>query len=270
MAPPAMAAVNGQRLAVADSGGSGPALLFSHGLLMDQSMFDAQVAALRARYRCITWDQRGHGASGSATGSFTFWDSAEDAVALLDHLGIARAVFVGMSQGGFVSLRAALRHPERVGALVLIDSQARQEDPALLTGYMAAAEVAEAHGFIDDVANLAAAIILGTDPAVNAHWIARWRASPPGPLPLLLEVMGAREDLTARLGEIRCPALVIHGENDAAIPVEHARELTRGLSGAEELIIIPGAGHASNLTHPAVVTAALNDFLERHPVLTTR
>jgi 3-oxoadipate enol-lactonase len=129
-----VAAVNGIEISYTDSGGDGPAVVFSHGFLMDQTMFDRQVSALAPRYRVITWDQRGHGDT-RATGAFTYWDSAADALALLDQLGIQQAVLAGMSQGGFLSLRAALTAPDRVRALVLIDSQAGQEDPAVAPGY---------------------------------------------------------------------------------------------------------------------------------------
>ena len=90
------AAVNGIQVSYADSGGDGPAVVLSHGYLMDASMFDAQVAALTPVYRVITWDQRGHGGS-PAPGPFSYWDSARDVLALLDHLGIERAVLGGMS-----------------------------------------------------------------------------------------------------------------------------------------------------------------------------
>ena len=105
-------------------------MVFSHGYLMDHAMFDRQVAALAPQYRVITWDERGHGGT-RAAGSFTYWDSAADVLALLDHLSVERAVLAGMSQGGFLSLRAALTAPDRVRALVLIDSQAGLEDPVV-------------------------------------------------------------------------------------------------------------------------------------------
>jgi 3-oxoadipate enol-lactonase len=260
----AFADVNGQRLAYEDSGGSGPAVLFSHGVLMDRTMFDAQVDALAPDYRCIRWDARGHGASARPAAPFPYWDAADDAIGILDHLGVDRAVLVGMSQGGFTSLRAALRHPRRVVALGLIDTQAGGEDQAVMVGYMAAAEIVDAHGFIDDVANFAAAVILGSDAAVNAHWIARWRADRPGPARLLMEVLGAREDITPRLGEIGCPAVVIHGTADAAIPIELAETLAAGLPRCDGLVRVQDAGHASNVTHPAAVNEALRAFLARH------
>src|SRR2546430_16908021 len=92
-------------------------------------MFDAQVRRLRPRHRVITWDQRGHGGTVSTSESITYWDSADDLAALLDPLGVKRAVVGGMSQGGFISLRFALRYPDRTAGLVLIDTQPGQEGP---------------------------------------------------------------------------------------------------------------------------------------------
>lgn len=105
------AAVNGQRLFYEDTGGSAPVLVFSHGLLMDHRMFAPQVAAFRHGWRCISWDERGHGttATPGQCAPFSYYDSANDLVALLDHLGVERAVLVGMSQGGYLSLRAGWR-----------------------------------------------------------------------------------------------------------------------------------------------------------------
>jgi pimeloyl-ACP methyl ester carboxylesterase len=115
--------VNGQHIYFEDSGGPGAAVIFSHGFLMDHEMFEPQVTALSDEFRCITWDERGFGQT-EARGPFTYWDSAEDALALLSHLGLDGAFFVGMSQGGFLSMRAALRSPGRVRGLGLIDTDA--------------------------------------------------------------------------------------------------------------------------------------------------
>ena len=79
--------INGQKIHYTDTGGDKPTLLFSHGLLMDCSMFDAQITAFKNDYRCIAWDERGHGGTGDALVNFSYYDSAADAVALLAHLG---------------------------------------------------------------------------------------------------------------------------------------------------------------------------------------
>ena len=104
----ATADVNGVRLAFDDTGGDGPVVLLSHGFLMDRTMFDDQVAALRHEYRVITWDERGFGQTVYDERPFTYWDSARDCLARMEYLEIERAVLGGMSQGGFIALRAAL------------------------------------------------------------------------------------------------------------------------------------------------------------------
>jgi len=104
----AMAEVNGATLAYDDTGGDGPVVVLCHGFLMDRTMFADQVAVLRDAYRVITWDERGFGDTVYDQQPFTFWDSAQDCLGLIDQLGVERAVFGGMSQGGFIALRIAL------------------------------------------------------------------------------------------------------------------------------------------------------------------
>jgi pimeloyl-ACP methyl ester carboxylesterase len=99
------AEVNGQRLYYEDTGGDGPAIAFSHGLFMDTTMLAPRVQALRDRHRVITWDERGHGQTGDATGPFTYWDSAGDLAALLAALGIERRG-AGRHVAGRLSLAA--------------------------------------------------------------------------------------------------------------------------------------------------------------------
>src|SRR5438270_209895 len=101
---------NGWKLFYEDSGGDGPPVLLIHGLLMDHTMFANQVTALKDRYRLVTPDLRAHGASEHRAEEYTQWDLMEDNLALLDSLGIERAMWGGVSQGGFQSLRAALGH----------------------------------------------------------------------------------------------------------------------------------------------------------------
>src|SRR5258708_2150488 len=120
---------NGQWVHFEGTGGKLAPLGLGHGLLMDQEMFAPQVEALSSRCRVITWDARCHGETETTDDAFSYWDLAEDLEGLLDHLGIARAVIGGMSQGGFVALRSALNHPERGAALALLDTQAGAEAP---------------------------------------------------------------------------------------------------------------------------------------------
>ena len=248
------------RLFYEDTGGEGAAVVFSHGILMDHEMFEPQVRSLAGEFRCVAWDQRGHGQT-DQEGSWTYWDSAQDVVALMDHLEIERAFLVGMSQGGFLSLRTALLAPERVQGLGLIDSQAGPENPDMLPVYEGLRDAWLA-GPTTDMAESVAEIILG--PADHAPWVAKWLARPPTDIVEPFNTLVSREDIHDRLGEITCRAFVIHGDGDIAISLELAQALCDGLSGCEGLLKIEGAGHASNLSHPGVVTEALRDFFRRH------
>jgi 3-oxoadipate enol-lactonase len=259
------ALINGVTVSYSDTGGDGEPVVLSHGYLMDSAMFDPQVAALAPEYRVITWDQRGFGGS-RASRPFSYWDSAADALGLLDHLGIDRAVLAGMSQGGFVSLRAALLAPERVRALVLIDSQAGQEDPAIAPAYEQLEQTWLEQGPAA-VQDIVAAIILGPSdgPVDHAPWFAKWAAADSEELRLAFRCLMDREDISERLGEISCPTLIVHGTADAAIPVVKAEGVLAGLAGPAELVLVEGGSHAANLSHPDQVNVALLEFLRSLP-----
>jgi pimeloyl-ACP methyl ester carboxylesterase len=196
-----IAEVNGQRLFYEDTGGAGPAVIFSHGLFMDHEMFAPQVAALRGRYRCIAWDERGHGATASdALAPFSYYDSADDLAALLKHLGIGRAVLAGMSQGGFLSLRCALTHPEVVRALILIDTQAGLEDPQAMQGYLQLTDEWAESGLKSSTADIVEHIILGDGWAGAGAWRGKWAGFKGVNIKGCMQTLSSRDDITARLG----------------------------------------------------------------------
>ena len=253
-----VAEVNGQHISYTDHGGDGPVVLFSHGFLMDASMFDQQVDALHGEFRCVTWDERGHGDT-AADGPFTYWDSADDALALLTHLGIEQATLAGMSQGGFISMRAALRAPDRVRALVLIDTQSGVEDPETLPLYRALHDewVANGPGAVQEAV---ASLIFGAGIDVDP-WYDKWHARDRATFSIPFNTLVDRDEITERLGEITQPVLILHGSADAAIPMWRAEQLRDGLAGSTELVVVGGAGHASNISHPDVVNDAIRVFL---------
>jgi len=257
------AAVNGQRLYYRDSGGDGPPVILAHGFLMDQMMFDPQVEALSEDHRVITWDERGHGQTEFDSQPFTYWDSARDLLALMDHLEIERAIVGGMSQGGFLSLRAALLAPERVRALILLDTSATTEEPEKLEQYRQMADMWINVGPVDELANAVAEIIIA-HPEENQRWIAKWQARPKELLREPTACLFERDDLTDRLAEITCPAIVVHGTDDTSISMADAELLADGLPGAGPVVKVPGA-HAANLTHPEAVNEALRSFLVSLP-----
>ena len=254
-----VAAVNGQQISYEDNETAGPAIIWSHGFLMDHTMFDAQVEALGDRYRCVRWDERGFGGT-PATGPFSYWDSADDAVALLDHLEIGQAVFAGMSQGGFLSLRAALAHPDRVSGLILIDTQAGVDPPEANAGYEAKVGHWMSDEPLGEVGQFVAGLLLN-EPELNERWIAIWESRRGPQMEFAAHALLSRDDITGRVGEIACPALVVHGEDDQAITMDLAESLEASLQDCRGLLRVAGAAHAPNMTHPDQVNAAIDAFL---------
>jgi 3-oxoadipate enol-lactonase len=258
------AEVNGQRIRYDDSGGDGPAVILAHGFLMDREMFAPQVEALSPEFRMITWDERGFGETEFDGQPFTYWDSAQDCLGLLDHLGIERAVVGGMSQGGFLSLRAALLAPDRVRALVLIDTQSGTESPERLPAYRQMQETWLQVGPVDELTETIANLIIG-DPELNAPWIAKWREMPTENMRQVGDCLFDRDDITDRVHEITCPAIVFHGTADASIEMELAEDLQNRLSDCRGLVRVEGGTHAANLTHPDQVNEPLREFLRSLP-----
>ncbi|MEO8323296.1 MAG: alpha/beta hydrolase [Actinomycetota bacterium] len=258
-----------------DPGGDRPAVVFSHGFLMDHEMFEPQIEALRDDYRCITWDQRGFGAT-EARGPFTYWDSADDLLAVMDACDVQSATLVGMSQGGFIGMRSALTAPERVRALFLIDTQAGTEEAPMVPVYEGMAQ-AWAIQPTEDLARTIAGIIIGSavrrdEPLGSAPlgsadhepWIAKWLARPGDTITEPFRTLFDRDDIHDQLSQITQPVAIVHGDQDVAISMDKAERLCRELPNCEGLTVIEGGGHAANLSRPDPVNEALRDFLSRH------
>lgn len=260
--------INGRAIGYSDSGGPGPVVLMAHGFFMDRSMFDAQVSGLHDDCRVVTWDARGHGDSPDLSPdlSYTYWDQADDANGLLDALGIESAIVCGMSQGGFTTLRFALRYPDRVNAIALIGSEARSCTAEQIAGYEAMFADWSANGPIDRIAEPLAMQLLGdSTPSLRAEWIGKWQRSTADPSLIwpAARCLVYRDDVVAQLPRITCPAAVIHGDADPAVPQTTAEETTRLLGGDTRLWVVPEGSHSVNLTHPEPVNSALRDLVHR-------
>ena len=259
--------VNGQTINYTDTGADdstdaagGTAVVYSHGALMDASMWQAQIDALAPTRRAIAWDARLHGGTVDSGPEHTAWDSARDLIALLDALDVGRAVLVGHSQGGFVSLRAALLAPERVSALVLIDTMATAwPEPAI--EQMTGARAGFAAAGPDAVAPVLLPKLIGRDD-LQEQWLAKWRTQPNQRLADAMSVLMSADDVSPRLQEITAPALVIHGEDDQIIPLAAGHALHAALPAADEIHVVPGVAHTPPLSHPDLVTPALAKFLD--------
>jgi pimeloyl-ACP methyl ester carboxylesterase len=258
---------NGVELAVEDSGEGGSTVLFSHGLLYSLRMWDAQIAALRSRFRCVAYDHRGQGESESAPTGLDMDTLADDAVALIESLRIGPVHFVGMSMGGFVAMRVAARRPELVRSLVLVDTSAGPEPAENIPRYRRLEWVARWFGTWP-VAGRVEAIMHGAsarkDPARAADlrvWRERLIRADAIVMNRAVEGVLTRQSALPLLSRIRCPTLVMVGEEDVATVPARSEELAAGIAGAR-LVRIPRAGHMSPIDAPEVVTTELRTFLE--------
>ena len=244
--------------------GQGPAVLFLHAFPLGLSMWDAQAEALENRYQVVRFDARGFGASPAGDGLLTMERIADDAAALLDQLGVGKAVVGGCSMGGYAALAMVRRHGERLRALVLQDTRAGADtaeakakrgllaERVLKEGAVAAAEVFLPRLFGETThrerAQLVArqrAIILGTAPRAIADALAG---------------LAARADSVSTLREIQVPTLIVCGEEDVLTPPAESLAMHQAIRGSR-LEIIPRAGHLVNLEDPPAYNAILLDFL---------
>lgn len=244
--------------------GEGPVVTFSHSLACNLSMWDEQVRALRGRYRVLRYDTRGHGQSGAPAGAYTLDQLADDLKGLLDGLGIAATHFVGLSMGGMIGQVFALKHPAMVQSLVLCDTTSRYPQGAAAV-WEERIKTVGAKGMEPMVA-----------PTLERWFTAPFRARRKD----VIDRVGAmirrtpaagyvgcchalpKINVTERLRDVRCPALVIVGEEDPGTPVDMARDIQAALPVAE-LAVLCRASHLSNVEQPEEFNRVLGGFLDK-------
>ncbi|WP_341314837.1 alpha/beta hydrolase [Paraburkholderia sp. IMGN_8] len=225
-------------------------------------MFQPNVVELRNEFRCVVWDQRGFGATGTTTRAFSYWDSAKDLIALLDHLEVASASLVGMSQGGFISMRAALLEPDRFRALVLISTRSDVDSEQVRQSFEELKAEWARNGARNVAENLSV-FLFGPEYAASA-WIRKWMNASAEHFEHAVNALVSRDDITPRLGEITHTSIVFHGRDDVAISPGCAQALAAALPNCKELVLVDKAGHTPNLTHAEIVNPPLRDFLLRY------
>lgn len=246
--------------------GEGPVLVLGHSFLCSGEMWAPQVTALSSRYRLINVDWPGHGRSGPVTRAFSLEDLAEHVIALLDNLKIERAVWAGLSIGGMVALRAALARPDRVDGLVLLNTTAGDDAFASKIKFRMMGLMARLFGIGPLMPSVLSLMFCATTRRERTDLVAAWRsrfaAADVPSLLLTLDALMSRHSLLPQLSTIGTPALVMVGEEDAALPPDHSRAIAAQLPRAT-LDIVPKAGHLSTLEQPDVVNAAMSSFLAK-------
>jgi 3-oxoadipate enol-lactonase len=220
--------------------GNGSPLVLLHGYPLDHHLWDEAAPLLEESFDLILPDLRGFGDSTTVNAPYTMDDFASDVAGLLDHLGIQKAKIVGHSMGGYVALAFARLYPERVSGLGLVSSQA-VDDPAERkeARYKSAAEVAE-RGIGSVVEAMTTKFT--SDPRLQAFARDSMKKQQPAAYIGALKAMAERWDSTSLLSSVKFPVVVVHGDADALIPVDRAREVKAALPKAHYLEL-QGVGH---------------------------
>ncbi len=243
--------------------GTGPALVFAHGTLMDKTMFEPQVAALSDAYRVIAFDSRAR--TGPLDKQWKLPDLVADTEALLDALGIETCVLAGMSVGSFMALEFALTHPNRLDGLIMIDGMAQAYTPEEREAFGHEFGKLDIDGPIPrEFAEWAAPFCFGPaaqsqNPELINHWIDLWCTLPARSVYREAHSWLDKADLSDRISEIEIPVLIVHGVDDLPVSIDRARPMGDAIPRAE-FVEIPNAGHTSNLENPIAVNAAIRNF----------
>ena len=238
-----------------------PVLVLSNSLGTALGMWDEQAPALRERFRLLRYDTRGHGGSPAPPGPYAIEDLGRDVARLLDHLGIERASFCGLSVGGMTGMWLAAEAPGRVERLVLLCTSA-------LLGQKGVWDERIATATGQGMAALA-------DGVIERWFTPAFRAENPGAVEGMARTLRETDpggyagccaairdmDLRDRLPSIAAPTLVVSGAEDPATPPEHGRLIADAIPGAR-FEVVPDAAHIANVERPRRITRLILTHLE--------
>jgi pimeloyl-ACP methyl ester carboxylesterase len=247
-----------------DVQGDGQPVLFVHGFPLDRTVWRHLMAPLTGRRR-IAPDLRGLGLSDAPDGVYSMPQYADDLVAVLDALDAERAVVCGLSMGGYIAFELIRRHPDRVAALMLINSRAEADSPAARDGRDEMIKLVQDEGTaaLADLLmpKLLAPESLSALPEVADRVHTMITNAPAAGVIGALRAMKDRADSTALLETISVPTLVVAGREDQLIPVDHARAMARRIPDAQ-FTLIAGAGHLVPVEQPIPTSRVIAEFLD--------
>lgn len=245
--------------------GSGFPLVLLHPFPVHHEFWNSVAATFSTRYRLILPDLRGHGRSEVGNGPATMAKHAEDMLRLLDAEQISKAVFVGVSIGGYILFEFWRRHRERVQALVLSNTRAEPDTEQGIANRMKSVEDAQLRGtapFLDaQLQVLIGETTRRNRPDVTANARGMMNMLTVEGLTALQRGMAQRPDSVPALGSIDVETLVIAGEQDTLTPLANAQLMQQHIRGAR-LAIIPKAGHYAAFENPGEFGRALGQFLD--------
>lgn len=257
--------VNNVELYYQSVGNGSETLFFSHGYLMNNTMFNGQIDALKSQLRCVAYDHRGHGQSEVTKDGYELDNLVTDAISLIEAQDVGPVHFVGMSTGGFVGMRVALRRPELLKSLVLMDTSAEAENDTALKQYNMLLWMVKYVGWwavIGQVMPLLFHKSFLEDGSRKAE-VKQWKDIVTGHEKKGIVPFGkgifARDSVLERLAGLSLPTAVVVGEQDVATTPEYAQRIADVIPNTK-MYTIPDAGHSAAVEKPTTVADAMRDF----------
>jgi len=257
------ATIDGVEIAYRDEG-TGQPVIFLHAFPLNQRMWHEQSEALKPKFRVITLDLRGFGESRSHQSGYSLEDMASDVRGLMRHLSIERAVLIGLSMGGYISMAFYRRYPEAVRALVLSDTRTVADTEEGRAKRFQSAQKAEREGSAAIARDMTAVLLGPTSlkerPNIAARVTRIAESNPPSGIAAAQRAMAGRPDSTSLMAQARVPVLLICGSEDTLSPPSEMETMQKNIPKAT-LKIIERAGHLSNLEQPDRFNEILLEFL---------
>jgi len=240
-----------------------PVITFSHSLAATLQLWDLQLPALRDSYRLLRLDTRGHGSSSAPAGDYSMQELSRDVIGLLDHLGIQRTNFVGISMGGMIGQVLAIEHPQRLELLILCDTSSRVP-PEKAPAWDERIRTAESHGMSalaeQTLERWLSAEFQRTHPQITEH-IRNMIVNTPVPGFVGCCRAISNFDVSQSVAKITTPTLVIVGEEDSSTPIVAAEAIKEQIKSAE-LLVLPKALHLTNVETAELFNQAIRRFLD--------
>jgi 3-oxoadipate enol-lactonase len=243
--------------------GSGPWVTLSHSLSCDLTMWDALAASLAPTFKVLRYDTRGHGGTTAPEGIYSFDQLTADVIGLLDALKVQRSHFVGLSMGGMIGQHFALAAPQRLERLVIANSTSRipPEAGPLWDERIAIARTQGCAGVVEGTLGRWFTPGFRSAQPIEMARIAGLIAATPAAAYIGCAGAIRALDITARIGAIRAPTLVIAGADDPGTPPAMSEVIASTIPGAR-LEIIPSASHLSCIEQPETFNRLVAAFLK--------
>jgi 3-oxoadipate enol-lactonase len=255
--------VNGVELACRfDGPENGHVVMMSNSLMSDHTMWDVTVPVLADRYRVLRYDTRGHGRSGTTPGPYSIEMLADDAIGMIDQLGIRRVHFVGLSMGGMIAQQIGARYADRVYSLSLCDTASEMPPRSMWEERVLTVQNQGIAGLLDTmIQRWFTPPFIDRDPD-SIEKVRRMILSTS--VEGYLACAGAVRDMaqTTMLLRVKSPTLILVGRQDPACTVENSTVLHRMIDGSE-MVILEEAAHLSNIEQPQAFNSALRAFIDR-------